>query len=66
MVEYTDQIIGLLVGIFCTLIGFNVYNPFKNNIEQVNWFMRNKKLMKIVGVALLVINVTLIFVQKFK
>jgi hypothetical protein len=66
MIVYTDQIIGILIGIFCAVIGFNIYNPFKNNIEQVNWFMRNKKLMKIVGVGLVFINVTLILAQKFK
>jgi len=66
MLAYTDQIIGLLVGIFCTLIGFDIYNPFKENVQQVNWFMRNKKLMKIIGVALIIINITLIVAQKFR
>jgi hypothetical protein len=66
MTAYTDQIIGLLIGLFCTLIGFDIYNPFKNNIEQVNWFMRNKKLMKILGVLLIIINITLILAQKFR
>jgi hypothetical protein len=62
MIQYFDQIIGLFVGVICTSIGFEVFNPFKNNIERINWFMRNKKLMKILGVLLISINlITLIF-----
>lgn len=66
MLVYTDQIIGLLVGIFLVLIGFDIYNPSKGKIDQLNWFMKNKKLIKILGILLIFINITLILVQILK
>lgn len=62
MLAYFDVILGIFIGVICTSIGFEIYNPFKNNIENVNSFIRNKKLMKIVGILMISINLlTLLF-----